>query len=128
MRTLFIPACGDERDQRLRQHHVEGGRAEAQPVLDEARRRQPDPVRARRRLVLQGSEGSQVSLTQEELEQQLRAACEIVETYARAVGPNCEIIFCEKDVQIAPLHWSGCVNAETLYDALVEAYWEARDE
>jgi len=61
------------------------------------------------------------ALTKEELQQQLRAACQIVEAYARAIGPDCEIIFCEKDVQVAPLSWGGCVNADTLYDALVEA-------
>lgn len=69
-----------------------------------------------------------MALSKEELEQQLRVACQIVEMYARAIGPDCEIIFCEKDVQIAPLRWKGCVNAETLYDALTEAYLEAHGE
>lgn len=69
-----------------------------------------------------------MSLSKKELEQQLRAACQIVETYARAIGPDCEIIFCEKDVQVAPLSWGGCVNADTLYDALKEARQSVDDE
>lgn len=57
----------------------------------------------------------------EELDTELKRACEVVERYARAVGKDCEIIFTDDGVQVAPLSWSGSVFEETLYTALKEA-------
>ncbi len=49
------------------------------------------------------------------------AACVIVERLARAIGPDCQILFTKNGVSIAPLSASGDLTAETLYDALKEA-------
>lgn len=57
----------------------------------------------------------------EELDAELKKACEIVERYARSVGKDCEVIFLDDGVQVAPPSWSGNVFNETLYDALKEA-------
>ena len=54
-------------------------------------------------------------------DEQMKAACAIVETYARSIGKNCQIIFAKGEVEIAPLSASGSVSAKTLYDALKEA-------
>lgn len=56
-----------------------------------------------------------------EFDAELKRACEIVERYARSVGKDCQIIFLDDGVQVAPLSWSGDVFDETLYDALKEA-------
>lgn len=58
---------------------------------------------------------------------ELRAACELVERLARSVGRDCEVIFLSGDVQVAPLSWSGCVNAPTLYEALTQALAESEE-
>lgn len=59
--------------------------------------------------------------TPEEFDAELKKACELVERYARAVGKDCEIIFLDDGVQVAPPSWGGSVFNETLYDALKEA-------
>ena len=56
-----------------------------------------------------------------ELDTELKQACEIVERYARSLGKDCEVIFLDDGVQIAPPSWSGAVFEETLYTALKEA-------
>ncbi len=50
-----------------------------------------------------------------------RAACVVVERLCRAVGRDCQVIFLDDGVQLAPLQWSGDVNEESLADALDEA-------
>lgn len=57
----------------------------------------------------------------EELDTELKRACEVVERYARGVGKDCEIIFTDDGVQVAPPSWGGSVFSDTLYDALKEA-------
>jgi hypothetical protein len=56
---------------------------------------------------------------------QLREACAVVERYARLIGRECEIVFCDDDVQVALLSWGGAVNASTLYEALTQARKES---
>jgi hypothetical protein len=58
----------------------------------------------------------------------LREACVLVERYARLIGRECEVVFCDDDVQVALLSWSGCVNAPTLYEALTQARKESEDD
>ncbi len=53
-------------------------------------------------------------------------ACLIVERLARAVGRECEIIFTDDGVSIAPLSWSGDVSAPALAEALTLALEEDR--
>jgi hypothetical protein len=60
----------------------------------------------------------------EEFDTELKRACEVVERYARSIGKDCEVIFLDDGVQVAPPSWGGCVFAETLYDALKEAKTE----
>lgn len=51
----------------------------------------------------------------------LEEACRIVEAAAKKIGKNCEILFAEDGVQVAPLEWSGYAFGKTLYGALHEA-------
>lgn len=62
-----------------------------------------------------------------EKQEALRAACEVVERFARSVGRDCEVVFTADDVQVACLSWSGCVNAPTLYEALTQALDESEE-
>lgn len=62
---------------------------------------------------------------------EFKKACELVESYARQIGPNCEIIFRNSDleglpngVQVAPLDWSGDVFEDDLFKALTRAMKE----
>lgn len=50
-----------------------------------------------------------------------RKACEIVERMARGCGRDCEIIFGDDFVQVAPLADAGDTTSGSLYDALTEA-------
>ncbi len=59
--------------------------------------------------------------TPEEFDAELKQACKVVERYARTIGKDCEIIFADDGVQVAPLSWGGSVFSDTLYDALKEA-------
>jgi hypothetical protein len=56
----------------------------------------------------------------------LREACERVEQFSRTIGKDCEIIFMDQGVQVAPLSWSGDVVGKNLFEALIEAH-ESRD-
>lgn len=60
-------------------------------------------------------------------DEELKHACMIVERIARSIGPDCEIIFTEDGVQVAPLSWSGCVTEIDLFTALTQAKNDARD-
>lgn len=53
--------------------------------------------------------------------QERKRACEIVEQMARDVGKDCEIIFLDGAVQVAPLGDSGYSDGDNLYEALTEA-------
>ena len=57
---------------------------------------------------------SKVSLTLEE-------ACQIVEMYSRSIGADCQIIFTDSLVSVAPLSWAGDATGKTLFEALKEA-------
>lgn len=54
-------------------------------------------------------------------QKKLRDACRVVERYARTIGKDCEVIFLDDGVQVAPLSWSGSVFSDDLYEALTEA-------
>lgn len=60
--------------------------------------------------------------------EKLKAACELVERFARAIDKDIEVIFCggpvDEQVQVAALSWPGCVVEESLYSALTSAYDE----
>lgn len=58
---------------------------------------------------------------------ELERACQMVEAYARSIGPQNEIIFEDTFVQVAPLRDAGDTTAPTLYEALTEAH-ENRQE
>lgn len=59
--------------------------------------------------------------TNEAEELQFQEACKLVERRARSIGPDCEIIFTKKGVQVAPLSWSVDITAGDLYAALTQA-------
>ncbi len=52
---------------------------------------------------------------------EIMAACVLVERVARSIGKDCEIIFTDEGVQVALLSWGGCSTGETLYEALKDA-------
>ena len=54
-------------------------------------------------------------------EEELQKACQTVERHLRSIGKDCEVIFTDDGVHIAPLAWSGDVVEETLFEALQEA-------
>ena len=51
----------------------------------------------------------------------LTDACREIENLCRSLGRDCQVIFTDKGVSIAPLSWAGDSFASTLYDALDEA-------
>lgn len=57
---------------------------------------------------------------------ELKSACEKVERFARLIGRDCQVLFLDNEVQVAPLSWGGAVNEPTLYDALVQAESDSR--
>ena len=50
-----------------------------------------------------------------------REACLIVERLCRAVGRDCQVIFTDDGVSIAPLEWGGDETGRTLDETLEEA-------
>ncbi len=48
-------------------------------------------------------------------------ACRIVENIARSIGKDCQIMFLDKCVTVAPPEWTGKSSGKTLYDALLDA-------
>lgn len=59
-------------------------------------------------------------MTTEELEY-LKDPCRTIENLCRSLGKDCQIIFTDKGVSIAPLSWSGDCFNKTLYDTLIQA-------
>lgn len=51
----------------------------------------------------------------------LEDACRVVERYARRLGKDCQIIFLDTEVSVAPLSWAGDSTGETLFDAMFAA-------
>lgn len=54
-------------------------------------------------------------------ELELLEACRLVEDVARSLGKDCQIIFTDTVVSVAPLSWAGDSTGKTLYDALTDA-------
>lgn len=54
-------------------------------------------------------------------EDQLRESCRLVENVARSLGKDCQIIFTDDRVSVAPVSWAGDSTGKTLYDALCDA-------
>ena len=54
-------------------------------------------------------------------QKELRLACEVVERYARTIGKDCQIVFADTFVEVAPLSWAGSETAPTLFKALTNA-------
>jgi hypothetical protein len=48
-------------------------------------------------------------------------ACTLVENFARTLGKDCQIIFADDGVEVAPLSWAGSTVEKTLYQSLTEA-------
>lgn len=59
---------------------------------------------------------------------ELKEACVIVERFARSLGKDCQVIFTDDGVSVAPLSWSGDATGDTLYEALTEARKTVQDE
>ncbi len=51
----------------------------------------------------------------------LEDACLLVENFARTLGKDCQIIFTDDGVEVAPLSWAGSETAKSLYTALTNA-------
>lgn len=52
---------------------------------------------------------------------ELKKACEIVESRCRSVGRDCQVIFSNAGVEIAPLSWAGSETACDFFTALKQA-------
>ena len=55
------------------------------------------------------------------IDPKLKDACREIENLCRSLGSDCQVIFTDKGVSIAPLSWSGDSFGNTLYDALKES-------
>lgn len=51
----------------------------------------------------------------------LKEACLLVEIACRELGPDCQVIFSNDGVEIAPLGWGGSSTGKDLYEALEDA-------
>lgn len=56
-----------------------------------------------------------------ELDGELENACILVERICRRLGKDCQVIFTDKGVSIAPVSWSGDSFGKTFYKALQDA-------
>ena len=54
-------------------------------------------------------------------EEDVKAICKIIENRFRALGRNCEVIFCDDGVSIAPPAWPGDSFGPDLFTALRDA-------
>lgn len=49
---------------------------------------------------------------------ELKKACDLVEKACREIGNNCEIVFLEKEIQLARLDWEGYCVEKTLFEVI----------
>lgn len=54
-------------------------------------------------------------------DEELKSSCNIIELLCRRLGKDCQIIFTDKGVSIAPPSWPGDSFGATLYEALKDA-------
>jgi hypothetical protein len=52
---------------------------------------------------------------------ELRNACRLVENVCRSLGKDCQVIFTDKLVSVAPPEWAGDSTGVTLFDAIQDA-------
>lgn len=52
---------------------------------------------------------------------EMQNCCLVVERLCRSVGPDCQVIFTAKGVNVAPLSWAGESSGPDLYTALCDA-------
>lgn len=52
---------------------------------------------------------------------ELKKACEVVERHCRSVGKDCQVIFSNDGVEIAPLSWAGSEIGKDFYTTLKQA-------
>jgi hypothetical protein len=50
--------------------------------------------------------------------EKLKDPCRIIENLCRSLGRDCQIIFTDEGVSIAPLSWAGDCFDKTFYDCL----------
>ena len=51
----------------------------------------------------------------------LKDACQTVERYCRSLGRDCQVIFSDKGVSVAPLSWAGDSFGDSFYESLMDA-------
>jgi hypothetical protein len=61
------------------------------------------------------------------MDKELKAACELVGKHARRIGKDCQIIFADVGVEVAPLSWAGSEVKPKLFQA-INAAMKSRDE
>jgi hypothetical protein len=54
-------------------------------------------------------------------EETIEGVCRIIENRCRQLGKDCQIIFANDGVSVAPLSWSGDAFDKDLYTALLDA-------
>lgn len=52
---------------------------------------------------------------------ELKDACREIENLCRSLGRDCQVIFTDRGVSIAPLSWNADSFGKTFYDALKES-------
>jgi hypothetical protein len=50
-----------------------------------------------------------------------KKSCQLVENRLRQLGKNCQVIFTDDCVSVAPAEWSGDSTGDTLYEAIKDA-------
>lgn len=55
------------------------------------------------------------------IDPRLKDACREIENLCRSLGRDCQVMFIDNGVSIAPLSWSGDSFGNTFYDALKDA-------
>lgn len=55
------------------------------------------------------------------IDPKLKDACREIENLCRSLGRDCQVIFTDKGVSIAPPSWAGDSFGKTFYDALKDA-------
>ena len=52
---------------------------------------------------------------------ELEKACRLVENACRSIGRDCQVMFLDDGVSLAPTNWAGDSWGDTLFDAIQDA-------
>ena len=54
-------------------------------------------------------------------EEEIQDVCRILENRFRQLGKDCQVVFANSFVSVAPTSWAGDATGKDLYSALIEA-------